>query len=89
MEEQETPRAHGKTERIAIFIDGSNFYHSIKDSLGLHDNEVDFIKLIEILKNSGMLIGIYYYNASLDRGYNENSMMLQYSSAGTGTSCLQ
>lgn len=72
MKEEEIPHAHGKTERIAIFIDGSNLYHSVKDSFGLHDNEIDFTKLIEILKNNGMLIGIYYYNAPLDRGYNEN-----------------
>lgn len=30
-----------KNERIIILIDGSNFYHSIKDTFGMHDNEVD------------------------------------------------
>ncbi len=57
-------------ERVAIFIDGSNFYHSVKDTFQIHDNQVDFAKLIEILKNKRMLIGVYYYNAPLDRGYN-------------------
>jgi uncharacterized LabA/DUF88 family protein len=57
-------------ERVAIFIDGSNFYHSVKDTFGLHDNEVDFNDLIKILNKGRMLIGVYYYNAPLDRGYN-------------------
>lgn len=62
-------------ERLVIFIDGSNFYHSVRDTFGMHDN-VDlgaegFAKLIETLKGSKMLIGVYYYNASLDRGHNE------------------
>ena len=58
-------------ERICIFVDGSNFYHSIKGSFDLHDNEVDFTKLINILKGDRLLIDVYYYNAPLDRGYNE------------------
>ncbi len=57
-------------ERVAIFIDGSNFYHSVKGTFQIHDNQVDFAKLIEILRNKRMLIGVYYYNAPLDRGYN-------------------
>ena len=58
-------------ERVAIFIDGSNFYHSVKEIFGIHDNQIDFSKIIEILRNQKLLIGTYYYNASLDRGYNE------------------
>ena len=57
-------------ERVAIFIDGSNLYHSVKGTFQIHDNQVDFAKLTEILKNKRMLIGVYYYNAPLDRGYN-------------------
>lgn len=60
-----------KGERIAIFIDGSNLYHSIRDLFDVHDNEIDFAKLISLLKGSRLLIGAYYYNAPLDRGYNE------------------
>lgn len=58
------------TERVAIFIDGSNFYHSIKDTFRIHDNQIDFENLMEILKKGRLLIGAYYYNAPLDRGYN-------------------
>lgn len=61
-----------KTEnRVIIFIDGSNFYHSLRDTFGFHENEVDFEKMINILNDSRLLIGVYYYNAPLDRGYNE------------------
>ncbi|MFH0949432.1 MAG: NYN domain-containing protein [Candidatus Aenigmatarchaeota archaeon] len=59
------------TERLTIFIDGSNFYHSVKDTFQIHDNQIDFAKFIELLRNGRLLIGVYYYNASLDRGYNE------------------
>jgi uncharacterized LabA/DUF88 family protein len=58
-------------ERVAIFIDGSNFYHSVKDMLGLHDSQITFSKLIELLRKNRLLIGTHYYNAHLDRGYNE------------------
>jgi len=58
-------------ERVIIFIDGSNFYHSVKGTFDVHDNEVDFSKLVEILRDGRLLIGAYYYNAPLDRGYNE------------------
>jgi len=62
-------------ERIIIFIDGSNFYHSAKDTFGLFHEEVEdieiFKRLIEFLRGDRLLIAIYYYNAPLDRGYNE------------------
>lgn len=68
MEKQEDCKPQG--ERIAIFIDGSNVYHSVKDSFGLHDNEIDFRTLIDFLRKERLMICIFYYNASLDRGYN-------------------
>ncbi|MCD6398911.1 MAG: NYN domain-containing protein [Candidatus Aenigmarchaeota archaeon] len=66
---------HPQVERVAIFIDGSNFYHSVKDNFHVHDN-IDmgfegFKKVIEFLRSGRILIGIFYYNASLDRNYNE------------------
>lgn len=58
-----------------IFIDGSNFYHSVKELFGVHDNVViganGFEKIINEIINKRILIGVYYYNASLDRGFNE------------------
>ncbi len=58
-------------ERVCIFIDGSNFYHSVKDTFSLHDSQIDFSKLIELLRNIRLLIGVYYYNAPLDINYNK------------------
>ncbi len=66
-----------KKERIIIFIDGSNFYHSLKDTFGYHENEIDFQKLINFLKGKRMLVSVYYYNAPLDRGYNEETYWKQ------------
>ena len=66
-----------KGERIAIFIDGSNFYHSLKEGIGFRDNEIDFPKLINILRNNRLLIGTYYYNAPLDRSYNQDTYRKQ------------
>ena len=60
-----------QAERVAIFIDGSNLFHSVKDLHTLYDNEVDFSKLVEKLRNGRLLIGTYYYNAPLDRSYNK------------------
>lgn len=61
-----------KTERVIIFIDGSNFYHSVKETFEIHDNQIDFKKLIGILRAERLLIGVYYYNASLDMKYNKD-----------------
>lgn len=58
-------------ERVMIFIDGSNFYHSLKETFDLHDNQIDFKKLTSMLINGRILIGVYYYNAALDIKYNE------------------
>ncbi len=61
----------GESERVMIFIDGSNFYHSFKESFDMHDNVIDFQKLVNMLKGDKLLVGAYYYNAPLDRGHNE------------------
>jgi len=55
-------------ERIMVFIDGSNFYYSLKD---LEINKIDFQKLIRLLGEDKLLISTFYYNASLNRGINE------------------
>lgn len=64
-----------KGERVIIFIDGSNFYHSVKDTFSVHDN-VDmgyegFKKVIDYLRKDRLLVATYYYNAPLDRSYNQ------------------
>lgn len=51
-----------QVERIAIFIDGSNLYHSLK-SIG---EKIDFKKLINGLVGSRELVSVLYYTASLN-----------------------
>lgn len=50
-------------ERVMIFIDGSNLYHSLK-KLGI--NKIDFQKLLQLLVKDKLLISTFYYNAPLD-----------------------
>jgi uncharacterized LabA/DUF88 family protein len=47
------------TDRIALFIDGSNLYSAAK-SLGF---DVDYRKLLEEFRRRGVLIRAYYYTA--------------------------
>ena len=51
-------------ERVAIFIDGSNFYHSTKKLKII--NKVNFQKLVNELVENRTLINVFYYNAPLD-----------------------
>jgi len=55
-------------ERIAVFIDGSNLYYSLKD---LNIRKINFKKLLSILSDKKLLTCTYYYNASLNRGIDE------------------
>ncbi len=48
--------------RFAIFIDGSNLYHTIRD-LGLH---VDYRRLLEFFNQRGWLVRAFYYTALLE-----------------------
>ncbi|MFH1652286.1 MAG: NYN domain-containing protein [Chloroflexota bacterium] len=49
------------SERVMIFIDGSNLYHSLKKNFGRTD--LDIGKFCNKLLNKRQLIRIYYYNA--------------------------
>ncbi len=53
-----------KQERVVIFIDGSNFYHSTKKLKIV--NKVNFQKLINELIGDRKLVKVFYYNAPLD-----------------------
>ncbi len=57
-------------ERVVIFIDGSNFYHSTK-KLRI-SNKINFNKLIKELVGDREFVKAYYYNASLDLSANSN-----------------
>ena len=62
-------------KRIMIFIDGSNFYHGLKNVLGKVN--INFQKLAETLCGERELIRMYYYNAPVEREGNEEKYRSQ------------
>ncbi len=54
-----------RTDRIMVFIDGSNLYHSLKENFKRTD--VSMGKLAERLLEKRRLIRVYYYNARVGR----------------------
>ncbi len=54
-----------KSERLMIFIDGSNLYHSLKSHFKRTD--IDIGKFCQKLLDRRRLIRIYYYNALVGR----------------------
>ena len=54
-----------KSERVMIFIDGSNLYHSLKTFFKRAD--IDIGKFCQKLLDKRRLIRIYYYNAVVGR----------------------
>ncbi len=57
------------SERISIFIDGSNLYHSLKKL----NVKIDFEKLIKNLVGNRELVAVFYYTANLNIGENQES----------------
>lgn len=52
------------SERVAIFIDGSNLYHALEGTLRRHD--LDFTQFVAKLCGDRCLFRTYYYNALQD-----------------------
>ncbi|MBU3923509.1 MAG: NYN domain-containing protein [Nanoarchaeota archaeon] len=52
-------------ERVAIFIDGSNLYNSLKTN-GV---KIKFQDLINCLEKKREIVGIFYYTALLDKNF--------------------
>ena len=52
------------SERVAIFIDGSNLYHALEGTLKRHD--LDFTQFVGKLCGDRCLFRTYYYNALQD-----------------------
>ena len=54
--------------RVMVFIDGSNLYHSLRESYGRTD--IDFLKLCTTLAGGDrQLVRGYYYNATVDQSH--------------------
>ncbi len=52
-------------ERVAIFIDGSNLYRTLKDNMGRQD--LDYSKFAQRLVGKRTLLRLYYYGAIVDQ----------------------
>ena len=66
-------------DRVAIFIDGSNLYHALKNNLRRHD--LNFAEFTSKLCGSRSLLRTYYYNVLQDatqwpEGYREQQEFL-------------
>ncbi len=66
-------------DRVAIFIDGSNHYHIVKDMFKdkVSPNDFNFDKFVRYLVNGRKLIRTYYYSAPLDIGFDQETYMKQ------------
>lgn len=54
-----------RQERVMIFIDGSNMYHSLKEHF--HRTDIDLGEFCKKLLSKRRLVRIYYYNARVGR----------------------
>ena len=59
---------HTVSERVAIFIDGSNLYHSLEEHCGRFD--LDFAAFSDKLRKGRTLFRTYYYNVLRDQDRN-------------------
>lgn len=57
------------SERLAIFIDGSNLYNGMRENL--QSTRVNMAELIEQLRHERPLMRTYYYNAPLTDDYDD------------------
>ena len=64
-------------ERVMIFIDGNNLYHSLKHVIGR--TNLDFDKFSSRLVGDRHLIRTYYYNAPLNREDDDDKHRMQQS----------
>ena len=59
-------------KRVAVFIDGNNFYFGLRKLYGKNKSlkDFDFAKFSQILAEKDEVVAIYYYNALLDKKHN-------------------
>jgi uncharacterized LabA/DUF88 family protein len=65
---------HFIMKRVAIFIDGNNFYFGLRKLYGKDKSlkKFDFVKFAGFLAKDRQVVDIFYYNAQLDREQNPN-----------------
>ena len=66
-------------KRVAIFIDGNNFYFGLRKIYGKNKSlkNFNFQSFANFLAREGKIVGIYYYNAQLDREFNSKKFKSQ------------
>lgn len=59
-------------KRVAVFIDGNNFYFGLRKLYGKDKSlkQFNFLKFAEFLAKENKIYDIFYYNAQLDREQN-------------------
>ena len=59
-------------KRVAVFIDGNNFYYGLRKIYGKDKSlkNLDFESFANFLAGKGKVVSIFYYNAQLDREHN-------------------
>lgn len=64
---------------FVIFIDGNNFYFGLRKLYGKNKSlkNFDFQAFADFLAGEGKVVGIYYYNAQLDREFNSKKFQSQ------------
>jgi uncharacterized LabA/DUF88 family protein len=56
--------------RVSVFIDGNNFYYSLRRIYGNNLSNFNFGKFCDFLTSGDELVNIFYYNAELDKERN-------------------
>jgi len=66
-------------KRVAVFIDGNNFYFGLRKLYGKNKSlkDFDFQGFANFLARGKEVVGIYYYNAQLDREFNSKKFKSQ------------
>jgi hypothetical protein len=65
---------HFIMKRVAVFIDGNNFYFGLRKLYGKDRSlkNFNFIKFADFLARGRKVVDIFYYNAQLDKEQNPN-----------------
>jgi len=63
------------TDRVAIFIDGSNLYHALRSNFRRHD--LNFAKFASKLTADRRLFRVYYYNVLQEPGQRPESQRVE------------
>lgn len=57
----------GCSEKVVVFVDGTNFHHQVRDFCGKSDSSLDYHALGSAIAGDRELVRIYYYSAPIDR----------------------